>query len=164
MGGVERLRDDLSRYQAVAIDTMIFIYVLEKNPIYFSLAKTILEIVEAGLVEGVISVITLTELLTAPAQEKDVEAMREYEMYLLNFPHLTVLPVNVEIARAAAHVRGDIGLPAPDAIILATAQNVQVDAIVTNDKRWRHKISGTEVVLLEDYLPDEYESVVGPEA
>ena len=78
--------------------------------------------------------------------------MRDYEMYLLNFPHLTIVPIDVEVAREAAHLRARTGLPTPDAIILATAVQTKAKAIITNDKRWRNKLNGIDIILLEDYL------------
>ena len=131
---------------------MILIYVLERHPRYFSLAREVLESIESGLTDGVVSAITLTELLTAPAQADDVAAMRDYELYLLNFPNLTIQPLNVEVARESAHMRARTSLPSPDAIILATALQARADAIITNDRRWRHKLDHPAVLILEDYI------------
>ena len=152
MGGVKRLLDDLSHCNRIVLDTMILIYVLERHPRYFSSAKSVLAAIESGQVEGVISVLSLTELLTAPAQADDLSAMRDYELYLLNFPNLTIEPLDVEIAREAAQMRALTRLPAPDAIILATAQEVGADAIVTNDRRWRNKLKHPDILFLDDYL------------
>ena len=152
MGGVKRLRDDLARYNRIALDTMILIYVMERHPRYFALAREVLESIESGQLEGAVSVVTLTELLTAPAQADDVAAMRDYELYLLNFPNLSIHPLDIDMAREAAHMRAHTGLPAPDAIILATARKAGADAIITNDKRWRHKLTHPPVLLIEDYL------------
>ena len=152
MAGVNRLREDLSRYGRIALDTMILIYVMEGGQRYFSLAKEILESIESGQTKGVVSAITLTELLTAPAQANDVAAMRDYELYLLNFPNLTILPLDIEIAREAAHIRARTRLPAPDAVILATAHKAGADAIITNDRRWRNKLNRPDILFLDDYL------------
>ena len=152
MGGVSRLRKDLSGYSHIVIDTMILIYVLEKHQLYFPLARQILKNIESGQNPCFISAVTLTELLTAPAQADDLTAMRDYEMYLLNFPHLTIVPIDVEVATEAAHLRASTGLPTPDAIILATAVQTKAKAIITNDKRWRNKLSDIDIILLEDYL------------
>jgi predicted nucleic acid-binding protein len=154
MGGVNRLFEDLSRYEKVAIATMVLIYVLERHPVYFPLAKRVLQSIESGRPEGIISAITLTELLTAPAQANDLSAMRDYELYLLNFPHLSILPLDVEIAREAAHLRASTGLPTPDAVILATARKSGADAVITNDKRWHHKFSQPDILLFEEYISD----------
>ncbi len=152
MGGVKRLRDDLSRYKQITLDTMILIYVMERHPRYFSLAKEVLESIESGQTKGVVSAITLTELLTAPAQADDVAAMRDYELYLLNFPNLVIQPLDIEIARESAHMRARTRLPSPDAIILATARKAGADAIITNDRRWRNKLNRPDILFLDDYL------------
>lgn len=103
--GITALRRTLAQQQRVLLDTMIFIYVLNEDPLYVDLAIAVLEVVEAGQVEGIISTLTLTELLTAPMQTGDEEAVRDYELYLTNFPNLTILPLDLDIARRAAQLR-----------------------------------------------------------
>ena len=154
MGGVGKLQADLQRYPLVAVDTMVFVYLLEDHPRYASAAEAALSAIEQGKTAGVISAITLTELLTAPAQVGDTAAMLDYEIYLLHFPNVEVYPVDVAVAREAALVRAKSGLPTPDAIILATARVAGADAVLTNDKRWRGKCPEMEVLLLSEYLEE----------
>ena len=152
MGGLSSLEHDLAGYQSIMVDTMIFVYVLERHARYFSLAKRVLLGIESGRHQGFISAITLTELLTAPAQARDMRAMRDYEIYLLHFPNLTILPLDIQVAREAAQIRADTGLPMPDAAILAAARVAGADAVITNDKRWRAKLDAPEILILDDYL------------
>ena len=154
MGGVGNLLSDLQRHPLVAVDTMVFIYLLEDHPRYASIAAEVLSAIEQGKVKGVIGSITITELLTAPAQAGDATAMLDYELYLLHFPNITIHPVDVAVAHEAALVRAKSGLPTPDAIVLATARVAGADAVVTNDRRWRGKCPDLQVLLLSEYLEE----------
>lgn len=108
--------------------------------------------IEQGAVTGVTSVLTLAELLTGPARAGNITALRDYELYLTNFPNLTLRPLDTEIARKVATVRAATGLRTPDAIQLATAELAGATAIVGNDKGWKGKTGALGLLLLHDYL------------
>ncbi len=152
MGGRTRFQEALASYANVLLDTMVLVYLLEGHTRYASLAEKTLETIESGAMAGIISVVTLAEILTAPAQAGDRTAMRDYELHLLNFPHLTIWDVTVDIAREAAQLRAHTGLPMPDALILATATVANADAVITNDKRWRKKVPECAILILDDYV------------
>jgi predicted nucleic acid-binding protein len=135
---------------------MVFIYLLEAHPRYAGLASAMLEMVEQGTVAGLTSTLTMAELLTAPAQAGDDTALRDYELYLTNFPHLTILPLTIAIARRAARVRAKTKLKMPDAIQIATAMGAGADIIIGNDKRWRSRTGGLPLLLLDDFLEVEF--------
>ncbi|MCP4167077.1 MAG: PIN domain-containing protein [Chloroflexi bacterium] len=150
--GVARFLEDIVQHRLALLDTMVFIYLLEEHPVYASLAATVLEAIETEQLTGVTSTLTLTELLMAPAQVDDAQAMQDYELYLTHFPNLIVYPLDVEAAREAARVRAMTGLPTPDAIQLATATVAGADVIITNDKRWQGKVGDLHILLLDDYV------------
>jgi predicted nucleic acid-binding protein len=111
----------------------------------------VLAMVEAGDLEATISTLTLTELLTAPMQAQDEDAARDYELYLTNFPNLTIYPLDLNVARQAARLRAATGLRTPDTVQIATAQVHGARAIVTNDRSWRNKLDHGLVLILDDY-------------
>ncbi len=150
--GQPTLRELIAGLQTIFLDTMVFVYVLENNPHLAEAASTVLALVEAGEVLGVTSALTLAELFTAPAQAGDPEAVQDYQIYLTNFPHLTLLPLDPELAPRVAMVRARTGLPTADAIQLATAEQVGVDAIVTNDRRWCNRTGEIQLILLGEHL------------
>lgn len=150
--GIVELRTTVVRHESVFIDTMIFSYLLMEHPTYVDLAGTVLKLIEQGEVGGVISMITVAEILTPPAIKGDEQVARLYELYLRNFPNLTILPVDFDIARATAKIRGQTRLRTPDALQIATAQIAGVGAIITNDKQWLDKSETVEVIILDNYL------------
>lgn len=150
--GVMELQQTLSKQPLIFVDTMVFIYLLDAHPTYVELAATVLDAIEQGKTQAVTSTLTLAEILTAPAQIGDDEAMRDYELYLTNFPNLALQAPDVAIARVAARTRAATRLRMPDAIQIGTAIHAGVSAIVGNDKGWRNKVNDLALILLDDFL------------
>jgi len=137
---------------------MVFIYLLEQNSKYIDLAALVLGAIESGKVKGVTSTITIAEILTAPAQISDTQAMLDYELFLTNFPNLTIYTLDESMARLIAKIRASTRLKLPDAIQIATAIHADADVIVSNDKKWKNRFTTPKLFLLEEYLPHSNES------
>jgi predicted nucleic acid-binding protein len=149
--GVKRLIRALRPHRLIALDTMVFIYHLMDHPRYAPLSSAVLEQVESGALLAVASTLTLAELLTRAAQCGDAQAARDYEGLLTQFPHLSLAPMDVGVARQAALLRGASNVPMADAIHVATAQQAGAGAMVTNDYAWRAWVARPKLVLLGDY-------------
>ena len=150
--GVNALEQSLAGHKRLLLDTMIFSYHLAGHPRYAPLTTVILRAVESGTVTGLAITITLAELLTRPAQERDQAALQDYEAYLLHFPNLEIVPLDIAVARETALVRAGAGLRTPDAIQVATARVHGADAVVTHDRRWAGKFARPAVIPLDDFL------------
>ncbi|MBC7248945.1 MAG: type II toxin-antitoxin system VapC family toxin [Anaerolineae bacterium] len=149
--GVEELRRAISGCKLLALDTMVFSYHLSNHPRYAPLTSAVLKAIESNQIAGLITTVTLAEVLTAPAQAGDRRAMWEYELYLTHFPNLRIVPLDVALARETALVQAATGLRTPDAIQVAAAQLAGADAIVTNDRRWAGRVTEPTLVMLEEY-------------
>lgn len=134
------------------LDTMVFSYLLSGHPRYAMLAERVFSMVESGEVPALTTTMTLAELLTVPAQAQDQQALHDYELYLTHFPNLQLIPLDNSLARETALVRAETGLRMPDAVQVAAARLSGADGIVTNDRRWRGKVVGITLLLLDDYL------------
>ena len=86
MGGVADLRQALASYRLLALDAMVFSYHLSNTSRYTPLTSVILDAVESGQVSGLLTAVTLAEVLTAPAQADNRRAMQDYEIYITHFP------------------------------------------------------------------------------
>lgn len=150
--GVEELRRAVSGYKLLALDTMVLSYHLANHPRYVPLTRVVLEAIESGQVAGLITTVTLAEVLTVPAQAGDRRAMLDYELYLTNFPNLRLVVLDVALARETALVRATAKLRTPDAVQVAAARLAGADGIVTNDHRWAGRVTQPQVVLLDDYV------------
>ena len=150
--GVEKLRRTVGNCQLVVLDTMIISYHLANHAQYGLFAQTILEAIESGKPEGLITTVTLAEILTRPAQANDRRAMQDYELYLTHFPHLRMVPLDADLARETARTRAETGLRTPDAVHIAAARLHGADAIVTNDHLWQSRVHTPTVILLDEYV------------
>jgi predicted nucleic acid-binding protein len=149
--GVDELQRTVSGFELLVLDTMVFSYHLSNHPRYSPLTCVVLDAIESGSVSGLITTVTLVEVLTAPAQAGDRQAMRDYELYLTHFPNLRTMALDATLAREVALVRATTKLRPPDAVQIAAARLVGADGIVTNDRRWTKRVTQPQVVLLDDY-------------
>jgi len=141
--------DLLNRHAVIAIDTSILIYHLEAHPGYIEYTTQILKAIQSGACRGVVSEITLLELLVLPLKQERLDVADEYEILLTNFPNLTLAPVTRQVIIKAASIRAITGLKTPDAMIIATAIEQGATLIITNDRQW-NRITGIEVICLDD--------------
>ena len=76
--------------------------------------------------------------------------------FLRSFPNLRLVPVDANCAFEAARVRVVTGLPAPDALIVASGLLNRVQAILTNDRAWKSRMhtaaAKTSLIYLEDFV------------
>lgn len=151
MGRVEAFLEALARQKRVLLDTMVFSYHFSAHPRYLPLTTALLGQIETGNLEGLITTVTLAEVLAAPARLGNEEAMYDYELFLVHFPHLRVVPLDVALARETARVRAETRLRFPDAVQVAAGRLAGADALVTNDLRWPQAVSQPPVLLLQDY-------------
>lgn len=127
----------LSRIPAggrIALDTVPFIYFLERHPTYYQPAKNLFERIEKGKIEAVASTLVLTELLGPAFRTEDSSSAQDVLRLLTHFPHLTLIEVDTNIAYEASRIRAETALRTPDALHLTTALLQKVDWFVTNDK------------------------------
>jgi predicted nucleic acid-binding protein len=144
----------LGGHQVLGLDASVFIYHVEGHPRYGPLTHALLAAVERGQFSAVASVLAVTELTVRPWQLDQPAAAREYEMLLVNFPHLAIVDANRDIARRAAKLRAGHRLRPADALHLATALVQGATAFVTNDRGLRRARGEISVVILDDFLDD----------
>lgn len=116
----------------IGLDTNIFVYYFGENIEFGPQAKAIFESLSEKKSRGVTSIITLIELLSLPASEKDVEALK---MHFLETPNLIICDVSQTIGIDAARIRRKYGFRIPDSIQLATCLYQDADIFITNDQR-----------------------------
>jgi len=146
-----KLKDFLARHERIGADTMVFIYHLEDHPTYAPLTQLLFEAWEEGRNLGITSVITLFEILVKPKREGLEEVAQDYLELLTTYPNLTIVEVDLEVAKLAAELRAKYRIRTPDALQLATALQAKAGGFITNDERLK-RIKELEVVLLDDLL------------
>lgn len=118
----------------IALDTVSFVYFLERHPTFYQSAKDLFERIEKGKLEAMASTLVLTELLVPAFRAEDSSRAQDVSRLLSHFPHLELVDVTATIAYNASQLRAESSLRTPDALHLATALARQVDWFITNDK------------------------------
>jgi predicted nucleic acid-binding protein len=148
-----RFRQRLERASRLCIDTAPIIYHLENVEPWSELTTLALDMVAEGAVEGVVSAVSVTELLVRPYQIEKLEAIEFCERFLLSMPNLRIVPADYEVARRAAAIRARHRLRTPDSIIMATAIGEAADLVLTNDPAFeKAESSETRVLLMSRFL------------
>lgn len=132
------------------LDTNVLIAYLEGGQAITDAATLLLdEWVRNNRNPAVISMVTVMELLVGPLRAS--RGVTDVADFLHGFPNVDLAPIDFDAAYAAAALRADTGLRAPDALIIGSAVANHVDAIVSNDRAWNGK-SPISVVTLNDYV------------
>jgi len=134
----------------IALDTNILIYFFEGIEPQASKAEKILQAMMKGKDVGVLSTISIAEVLTGfYLSGNSSKAFRAKN--LLNDLTLTgfkIIPVTFEIADLAANLRAKRGGKLPDALIVATAINQGAAVIYSQDRdlqRFGHDVKISEL-------------------
>jgi predicted nucleic acid-binding protein len=107
----------------VYADALIFIYSLEKHPIYALTLRPLWEAVARGDLEVLSSELTLMETLIGPLKQGDAALETDYENFFAS-PGIRLLPITSSILRAGARLRATLNsLRTPDAIQAATGHS-----------------------------------------
>jgi hypothetical protein len=120
----------------ISLDTNVLIYFFEGIEPQASKVEKILNSVMKTKDEGIISTITVAEVLTGfylARQEKNAAEAKKLlnDLTLNNFK---IVPVSFEIADLAANLRARRDGRLPDALIVATALNQAADIVYSQDK------------------------------
>ncbi|MDL1961060.1 MAG: type II toxin-antitoxin system VapC family toxin [Deltaproteobacteria bacterium] len=125
--------EDLPPGHKYAIDTVTFIYFLERHSSYYQTAKRFFQRLEQGDFSAVMSSLVFAELLVPAYREKDPKRAEGLIRILTDFPNLEVVNLSPEISAEAARLRVLYQVRTPDAIHAATAIKSKAHGIITND-------------------------------
>ncbi len=120
----------------IALDTNVLIYFFEGIEPQAGKVEKILDTFMKSQNEGLVSTITISEILTGfyltGDTSKAAKAKRLLSDWTLN--GFKIIPVTFEIADLAANLRAKRGGRLPDALIVATAINQSVSLVYSQDK------------------------------
>jgi len=135
----------------VFLDSSCFIYLFESHPKYNNFLKSIFSMMSFNKVSAVTSIITVTEVLTKPFEEKNNSLIENYLEAFVEIPNLKVVNPDNKIAIEAARIRAELHLNLPDAYQLAIAMESKCKTFLTNDKGLK-KFKGLQVLILDDLI------------
>jgi predicted nucleic acid-binding protein len=139
--------DPLRGHNAVGLDSNVFIYLLETSGNQAAHAGRALDAINTALIRVAVSAVAIAEVLTGPARAADRALMERYLDEIRSLERLTIVPVDDEVAFAAAMLRGRDRVAMSDAINLAATRISGGTAFITNDQRLR-STTGLEIIPL----------------
>ena len=150
---VSEFYEKLNNIKSVCIDSSILIYHLEIVKPYDILTRVLIEKIAKGEIFCNISVLTITELLAKPYRLKDYSQISVFENFISSLPNTKIQPVNYNMAKYAASLRGDYNLRTPDSILLSTALITNSDVFITNDILFKKiNIENIKILILDEHL------------
>jgi predicted nucleic acid-binding protein len=146
----KRLKKDLTEHNVVGLDTGVFIHHFEGGE-YSELTTIVLERVQDGGCKGVVSAVSLAEVLVKPLQ-LGLESLADlYRVVFHEMPNLQTVPVDQDVASRAASLRAVNGLGPADSIVMATAIEAGATAFVTTRQELK-VVKGLRIMVLSEYL------------
>ena len=139
------------------LDTTVLAAFFDANDATHPVAAYVLkELVATGRNPAVISMVTVMEILVRPMRSVP-QGHHTVLGFLRTHPNLVCVPVDLQVAQDASHLRADKRFTPPDALIVGTGLATQVRHLVTNDHDWSAKLatmsSRISVVRTSSYLP-----------
>lgn len=135
----------------IALDSAIFIYFIEKHPLYHPLVRPVFSAIDQGQLQAVTSSLTLLETLVQPIRRSNRDMMSNYEHILKDSKGVDLIPIDLKLLRVAAQVRAMAQVKTPDALQIASGLVQGCSAFLTNDKGMP-SLSSIRILKLYDYL------------
>ena len=120
----------------ITVDTAPIIYLLEDHPALLSPYLPFFERIEAGHLHGVVSSVTLAELLRGPLQKGDEILADRYYHTLVSSTNWHIQEMDASLSFTAARIRCRYGLKLPDAIQVATGIHSNSSTLLTHDRNF----------------------------
>lgn len=135
-----------------ALDTSLFIYLIEENEVFLPVVAPVFEDVAAGRREAVTSSLTLLEVLVVPFRVGNLALADRYEAALTLSRGVRLVDLDRAQLRTAAQLRArHPSVRTPDALQLAAALTTGCATFVTND-RDLPTVPGLTILQLRSYL------------
>jgi predicted nucleic acid-binding protein len=118
----------------VVIDTNVFLAARDAGEPGHSASRRLLDAVDGGRIQGIVSVVTLAELRAGFTLAQIPALWTPFLSHLRASPAYNIAPVDEAIAVLAGELRNAHGVTLPDALILATAVRREADWLATEDR------------------------------
>ncbi|MBI5789103.1 MAG: putative toxin-antitoxin system toxin component, PIN family [Candidatus Schekmanbacteria bacterium] len=137
----------------IGLDTNIFmsVFLEEKGKLEACLA--ILQNIHDGILEGIISVITLVEIAVLFYQKNEYLKAKKALSLINSLSNIAIIDITPHLALKIAAIKTSDKLSVADAIILATAVHASAEAFLTYDHDFA-KVKTIRCIKPEDYLQE----------
>ena len=135
----------------MVLDTNVLIYLFEDHPRFGRTAEYVFEQIAGGAFRGVITPITVAELLVKPLETGRTDIADAYQSAMRHMPGVELIALDVETGVLAGALRAQYGLPLPDMMQAAAAMRYANPIILTQDARLG-KLEDLKVYALGDFM------------
>lgn len=139
----------LTQGDVVFLDTSPLIYLIEAHASFHAPVRSFVEECLRGHVHLVTSLITYIEVLSHPERLGRSDLTARYRMFLTNSKHLSIHPLNIQVADECVRIRARYGFKTPDAVQLAVSRICGASLVLTNDTEWKKYRDGNVVLVSE---------------
>lgn len=122
----------IAKFDLVALDSNIFIYLFESNPEFAKHINPIFEALLHRKLNAVTSTVSVIEALSYPSPPEVIAGIKDG---FATIPNLDIINLDQVIALEATEIRREYGFKLPDAVQLATALFSKAKVFITNDQR-----------------------------
>ncbi len=134
------------------LDTNIFLNVKNKEEPYYESSKQVLDAVDEGMIQAVISVVSIAELCAGYYSAGDERGKQELIAHLASSNGFSIMVLDLKLADAAGRIRAETGLRLPDAIIVASGLAKGATCIVTHDEEFKRANRYLEAVTSQELI------------
>lgn len=134
----------------VYLDTMGFIYSVERIEPYRSMLEPMWRQAQRGRIVVATSELTALETLVKPLREGDPVSERMYRA-ALDSAEVRLIPATRPLWEEAARLRAETNLKAPDALHAASALMRGCSPFITNDSVFK-RVNRLSVLVLDDFV------------
>ena len=145
----KKLRKDLSEHKVIGVDTGVFIKHFQGGE-DSELTSVVLGEIQGGEVRGIVSSISLAELMVRPLEAGEDDLADLYRVLIQEMPNLETVSVDPRIASRAAEIRAASKTGPNESLLLATAQESGATGFVTSDPGLK-QAKGIKVMVLNEY-------------
>lgn len=117
----------------VGLDTNIFLNVKNKEDPFYEYSKKILDTIDAGDMEAIVSVVTIAELCVGYYKANELKEKDEFISGLYSNKNYKILNLDLKVADKSGEIKQKINLKLPDCIISASSILEQATCLITND-------------------------------
>ncbi|MCX7001952.1 MAG: PIN domain-containing protein [bacterium] len=136
--------------RGAVLDTMLLIYLLENHAKYGGVCEWLFQQAEAGEYTGVITPVTMAEIVVKPLQCGRHDIADSYQTAICNAPNMCICDFSWKTGVMAGALRAKYNLLLPDMFQVASAME-HGGVLISNDRVLR-KIMEIRIILLDDLV------------
>lgn len=141
----------LQGVKTIFLDTAPIIYFIEDHPQFADVVQIVIERLEQGNLQGIISPVTVAECLVNPFKNQDQKLQQNFADFLLRRESIILKETDLRISLKAAQLQASYNLKLPDAVQIATAIITGCDSFLTNDKKLS-RVSELQILVVSDFV------------